>query len=338
MTIYFLELSNMKKTIWALLDSRMGSVNVIRGVLQQFSADEFDIVEKQIVYTPLAKLPNFIKGASCLGLTGESKKGLSAPFPDLVISGTRRTASVARWIKKKSKGSSKIVQMLHPGPGAGLSDFDAIFVPEHDKGKKYSSNIVYTVGSPTRTSAKAMTDARAKWEPVFNGLDLPRPWTTVIVGGAVKGKPFTLENARAFAEEVLKLKQEIGGSILITDSWRTGEKPREEIMNILKNIPAYTYLWGEKKENPYMGYLACADNIIVTGDSVSMTCESCGTGVPVYVFCGQNWLTPKQLRFVQSLYDNGYAIACDNPQRAAFSGGKKLNAASEVADKIRSLF
>lgn len=338
MTIYFLELSNMKRKIWALLDSRMGSVNVVRGVLQQFSAEEVEIEEKQIVYTPWAKLPNFIKGASCFGITSDSKKALSEPFPDLVISGTRRTASVARWIKKKSNGKTKIVQMLHPGPGAGLKDFDAIFVPEHDKSKTQSDNIVYTVGSPTRTSPKAMKEAKEKWEPVFAGLNLPRPWTTVIVGGAVKGKPFALENARAFAEEVLKLKKEQGGSILITDSWRTGEKPREEIMNILKDIPAYTYLWGEKKENPYMGYLACADNIIVTGDSVSMTCESCGTGVPVYVFCGQNWLTPKQLRFVQSLYDNGYAIACDDAQRQEFKGGKKLNAAEEVAAKIRLLF
>ena len=27
------------------------------------------------------------------------------------------------------------------------------------------------------------------------------------------------------------------------------------------------------EENPYMGYLACSDNIIVTGDSVSMCCD-----------------------------------------------------------------
>lgn len=92
----------MKKTIWALLDSRMGSVNVIRGVLQQFTADEFEVIEKQIVYTPFAKLPNFLKGASCLGISNNSKKCLCGPFPDLVISGTRRTASIARWIDRKS--------------------------------------------------------------------------------------------------------------------------------------------------------------------------------------------------------------------------------------------
>lgn len=326
----------MKKKIWALVDDRMGSVNVIRGILPQIEGEDYTAVEKKIAYTKLGKLPNFIKGASLIGITADSANNFKAPYPDLVISATRRTASVARYIKKQSKGKTKIVQMLHPGPWSGLKEFDLIFVPEHDKSKEKSQNIFYTVGSPTRTTAKALDEARQKWQPIFENL--PKPLTTVIVGGAVKGKPFTLENAQGFANEVLKLKKEIGGSILITDSWRTGEAARDEIMKILKDIPAYTYLWGEKKDNPYMGYLACADNIIVTGDSVSMTCESCGTGVPVYVYTGKDWLTPKQLRFVQSLYHNGYAIAAENPNRATFKGGKKLNAAFDVAERIKGLF
>lgn len=366
----------MKKILWALIDDRMGSVNVIRGILPLLDGDKYEIVEKKIAYNRWAKLPNFIKGASFIGITAESKMELngfsviqSCPdstasssfrghkvtvesrmplndgrheistaeqMPDVVISATRRSASIARGIKKKSQGKTKIVQMLHPGPGSSLSDFELIFVPEHDKSKKHSPNIIYTVGSPTRTTDKALAEAREKWEPIF--ANLPRPWTTVIIGGAVKGKPFSLENAQAVARAVAELKRKTGGSILITDSWRTGEEPRQKIMNILKMIPAYTYLWGEKKDNPYMGYLACADNLVVTGDSVSMSCEACGTGKPVYIFTGKDWLTPKQMRFVQSLYDNGYAIAMESPNRDNFKGGKRLNAAYDVASKINQLF
>ena len=36
-------------------------------------------------------------------------------------------------------------------------------------------------------------------------------------------------------------------------------------------------------ENPYFGFLAHADAIVVTADSVSMTSEACSTGKPVYV-------------------------------------------------------
>ena len=39
----------------------------------------------------------------------------------------------------------------------------------------------------------------------------------------------------------------------------------------------------QKKDNPIMGFYACADRIIVTGDSVSMACEACGSGKPVLV-------------------------------------------------------
>lgn len=325
----------MKKTIWALIDSRTGSNNAIRGVLQNLPQNKFEIVEKPIAYTWWAKLPNWLKGASLIGLTEESKNTLHAPFPDLVIAATRRTSSVARWIKKQSKAQTKIVQLLHPGSGSHLKDFDLIFVPEHDKSKESTPNMIYTIGSPTRTNLKTMKEAKAKWEKVFEHL--PRPWTMVIVGGAVKGKPLSMGNAEGFANEVLKLKNEIGGSILITDSRRTGEQAREKIMSILKDIPAYTYLWGEEKENPYMGYLACADNIIVSGDSVSMTCEACGTGKPVYIYTGFEWLTPKQMRFVQSLYDNGYAISCISPKKLDFQGGKKLNVAEDVAKKILEL-
>ncbi len=326
----------MKKTVWALLDDRIGSVNVVRGVLQQLAEDKYNIVEKEIKYNVWAKLPNFIKGTSLLGIMSQSKQNLCAPFPDLVIAATRRTASVSRWIKKQSGGKTKIVQLLHPGPGAGLSDFDQIFVPEHDRGKQKSANIIYTTGSPTRTTEQAMSAARKVWEPVF--ANLPRPWTAVIVGGAVKGKPFSMENAEGFAQTVLTLKQQIGGSIFITDSRRTGDEARQKIMQILKDIPAYTYLWGEKKENPFMGYLACADNIVVSGDSVSMTCEACGTGRPVWVYCGHDWLTSKQHRFVQSLYDGGYAVSAEAPNMLSFVPSAKLNVAESIAEKINQMF
>ena len=129
------------------------------------------------------------------------------------------------------------------------------------------------------------------------------------------------------------LKEKTGGSVLITTSRRTGEKAEKVIMNALQGIPSYTFLWGEKKENPYMGYLACADNIVVTGDSVSMCCEACGTNKPVFVFTGKKWLTRKHIRFVASLYKNGYAVALKE-RNLEFKPKKALNAAVDAAQHI----
>ena len=40
----------------------------------------------------------------------------------------------------------------------------------------------------------------------------------------------------------------------------------------------------DQHENPYLGYLAGADALVVTGESESMIAEACGTGTPVYIF------------------------------------------------------
>lgn len=319
----------MKKILWVLLDSRMGSVGQARGVVGFLDKEKYEIVEKNLEYTKLSGLPNFLRGKTLVGLTPESKKQIIGPFPDMVLSISRRTVPVARYIKKQNK-NTKLIQLMHPGK-TGLKEFDLVLVPEHDKNKKSYPNIKYMVGAPHRITDKVLSEAKEKWEKEF--AHLPKPLTAVIVGGAIKKKEFSLENATDLANNIKTLKEQHGGSILITTSRRTGEKAQNAIMEVLKDVPAHTFLWGEKKENPYMGYLACADNIVVTGDSVSMCCEACGTNKPVFVFTGKKWLTRKHIRFVASLYKSGYAIALKETN-LNFKPENALNAAVDAAKEI----
>lgn len=325
----------MKKTVWILLDNRMGSVGQARGVAQALDTQEFDVVEKSITYTCLAKIPNILKGASLIGANKSCQRDLQAPWADLVISASRRTAPIARWIKKQSKNKTKIVQLMHPG-NAGLEDFDAIFVSEHDRQKKSTANINYIIGSPHRVTEQSLEKACDKWSTTF--ADMPKPLTAVIIGGTVKGRILSQENASRLGQEIRNLKDKIGGSLLITDSKRTGLEARNAILNEIDDIQSYNFLWGQKGENPYLGYLACADNIIVTGDSVSMCCEACGTGRPVYIFKGENWLSSKHLRFVDSLLEGKYAVALDDINIIDFFPQRQLNPAHEIANKIKELF
>ena len=320
----------MKKTMWALFDNRMGSVGQARGIIQALG-DKIEVIEKQIAYTPLAKLPNCLKGRSLLGIDKSASAALEAPWPEMVLSISRRTTPVARWIQKQSGGKSKIIQLMHPG-NCGLKDLELVIVSEHDAGKSKGSNFMFICGCPHRVSAAAVAEARQKWTPVF--AELPRPWISVIVGGAIKGRPFSLENARALGKEIKNIQQKLGGSILITTSRRTGSEAEAAIMQELKGIPAYTFLWGEKKENPIMGFFACGDKIIATGDSVSMVCESCGSGNPVLIFRGKDWLSAKHHRFVQSLFDKGYAIALEDPAAADFKPCGRLDPAEQIAARI----
>src|SRR5215470_5694534 len=61
----------------------------------------------------------------CLGAA--AREGLGAPFPELVISAGRRTAPVARNIKRRSLGQAMIVHLMDPGWAHG--DFDLVAVP-----------------------------------------------------------------------------------------------------------------------------------------------------------------------------------------------------------------
>lgn len=322
----------MEKKVWVITDNRMGSNGQARGVLQLLG---WDSEEKQVVYNCLSKIPNFLKGSSLLGITKESRKAIQSNFPDLVITASRRTAPVARWIKKQSQGKTKIVQLMHPGM-AGIADFDRVFVSDHDKHKKSSENIIYVTGCAHRITEKSLAQAQEKWCSQF--AHLPRPFTAVIVGGSIKSHIFSVENAQEFGRQVKAYKDKVGGSILITTSKRTGLDAQNAIVNEIKNIPSHTYLWGvDEGENPFMGYIACADDIIVTGDSVSMCSESCGSGKRVMIFRGKDWLTTKHQRFVSSFFDKGLAFPLEQEPKDTDSYSC-YNAAEIIAEEIKKLF
>ena len=322
----------MKRVLWVLIDNRMGSVGQARGIAQQLNHEHFEIIEKKLEYTKLSGLPNFIRGRTLIGLTSETKKILTAPYPDMVLSISRRTVPVARYIKKKNP-KTKLVQLMHPGE-TGLDEFSLVLLPEHDKDKPYRKSFRYLIGAPHRITPSVLKQAEEKWADTFK--DLPRPLTAVIVGGAIKDRPFTLENAKSLAQKILDFKKKIGGSVLMTTSRRTGDDAQKLITDELKNIPMHTFLWGDTGENPYLGYLACADNIIVTGDSVSMSSEACGTNKPVFVFEGQSWLTKKHYRFIHALYENRYAAPLDS-KYISFKPNASLNAAIDAAREIERL-
>lgn len=324
----------MKKKIWALFDDRMGSIGQAKGILQALG-DNYEIIEKKIVYNKLAKLPNWLKGKSLLGIDKKQSSLLKTDeYPDMVLSISRRTAPVALWIKKRSKGKTKIVQLMFPG-NFGLKEMDLVIVPEHDRGKSNAENIFYITGCPHRISVAAVKEAKEKWMDKFENL--PKPLTSVIIGGAIKDKPFTVKDADDFAEAILYIHNQISGSLLITSSRRTGKEAEAAIMKKIGHIPAYTYLWGEEKENPIMGFYSCADRIIATGDSVSMVCESCGTGAPVLIYANKHWLPKKHQKFVKSLIDGDYAIAIQDPLALEFSPKQRLDPAEEIAEKIIQL-
>ena len=82
----------MKKTIWILIDNRIGSRHQAEGIAHYLDTNLFNIIYKELKYTSLASLPNFIRGKTLIGLDKASKQLITSPYPDIVLSSTRRTA------------------------------------------------------------------------------------------------------------------------------------------------------------------------------------------------------------------------------------------------------
>ena len=86
----------MKKTIWALMDDRAGSVGQAKGIFPVIE-DEFEIIEKKIVYNRLAALPNMLRGKTLIGVNRKESSPLkNEPFPDAVLSISRADRAVAK--------------------------------------------------------------------------------------------------------------------------------------------------------------------------------------------------------------------------------------------------
>ncbi|MEQ8708102.1 MAG: mitochondrial fission ELM1 family protein [Rhodospirillales bacterium] len=280
--------------IWVLVDPRAGTANQALGVADKLG---LAFVEKPLDYNSFARLPNF--GASLRALTAASKAIIEPPWPDMVIAAGRRAAAVARYIRKQSP-STRLVQIMDPG--GSLSGFDLVAIPSHDN-PPAAENILPVTGAPHRLNADDLKAAGQEWIDRFEGM--PRPWIAVLVGGATKRKPFPPSLAARLAKSVAALADTVGGSLLVSTSRRTGAS----IDAFSAELPpaSYLYRYDDPGPNPYRGLLALADGIVVTGDSVSMVCEACAPGVPVWIFSPPGFAIEKHEALHRDLCARGSA-------------------------------
>ncbi len=318
----------MSKKVWILADDRMGNLNQLRGIAEALN---WPTEEKEIRYNKWIRLPNFLRRSSLIGIDSKSQMQLHEPWPDVVLSAGRRSFPAALYIKKKSQGKTKVVQIMNPGM-SGFKKADIVVLPEHDSfHDNRALNVMRVVGSPHRVTVDRLKQEKEKWRTVFEKY--PSLRLSLIVGGATKDKPFTVQMAEELVKQVLALKPR---SVLVTTSRRT---PHEVVKILLQRLPhdkMFFYQFGDLGENPYFGLLAWADMIVVTGDSISMCSECCASGVPVYIFAPDEMMSEKHKRFHQSLYNGGYAVPLGSGIKGEVQG--YFNPAIEIAEKIKSLF
>lgn len=310
--------------VWVLADDRAGNVGQCLGVAEALG---WPFAVKPVRYDRWAGLPNLLRGATLAGVALPTRLDLVAPWPRVVVAAGRRTAPVARWIKRRS--GAFLVQIMDPGPG-GRHEFDLIAVPNHDGRPPKGANVMTVTGAPHRVVAARLAAEAETWRSRFDAL--PRPWVGLIVGGATRKRPFPPAMAAELGRRATALAQ--GGSLLVTTSRRTGTQSEDALLAAIPE-PRFVHRWGCEGANPYFGLLALADALVVTGDSVSMCCEACAAPAPVYVYAPPGWVAPKHARLHAELFANGYARPLDAGSGLETWTHPSLNAAQAIAAAIR---
>ena len=262
-----------EKSAWVLTEGMAGTVTQAVGLAE---AVGLPFTEKTVaLQPPWCWLPPRFWPPGVLGVAYDDGT-LSPPWPGLVISCGRKAIGPAREIKRRSGGRSFTVHVQDPHVPSQA--FDVIVVARHDR--LSGPNVIDTKGALHRVTAERLREAGAEYAAALAGL--PRPFTTVLVGGPNRVYRVTPEIIGDFAARLAAFARDTGGTLLVTPSRRTGAANEAVLREMLRDSGAL--IWDGTGGNPYFGYLALADHIVVTCDSVSMVSEACATGKPVYVY------------------------------------------------------
>jgi hypothetical protein len=261
---------------WVMMGHKAGDNSQIRALAEGLGWP-FEV--KHLVYRPTELLTNLLAPLTLLGITRGKSSPLVPPWPDLIISAGRRNEPPCRWIQAHA---DKRVRLVHVGrPWARIENFDLVVTtPQYRLPRR--PNVLHNTAPLQRVADQRLRDAASIWAPRL--AHLPRPYTAVMVGG--NAGPYVLdpEAATLLGRAASAFARARGGSLLISTSART---PKQAIsaLEAALDSPAAFFRWSrDAAENPYLGYLALADSIIVTCESMSMLTEACATLKPVHMF------------------------------------------------------
>ncbi len=240
---------------------------------------DYPFTIKHIQYRSTELLTNLVLKTTLAGIKKKLSSKLCKPWPDIIISAGRRNEPVAQWIKQQSGNKTKLI---HVGrPWAALEKFDLIVTtPQYQLPAAANVLVIDTVLH--RITAQRLAQAEKHW--VVELAKHTKPYLAVLIGGSSGAYAFNEFAAHKLAGEIDKLASTLQATVLISTSARTPEISSNMLEQSILS-PKFFFRWNAQlSDNPYLAFLAVADALIVTGESVSMLTEACVTGKPVYIY------------------------------------------------------
>ncbi len=281
-------------TCWIITEGLKGTENQCLALAQAAGLNTTVKIVK--LKQPWKTVTPWIRHFSKIALaTGSSE--FNAPWPDIIIASGRKAIAPSLWIKKQSKGRTKLV--IVQSPVIKDTHFDLVIAPRHDQ---YThKNLLPITGALSLITPQKLENAKKQWQAVFETL--PSPRVAVLIGGTSRTHRITKEVITTLADRLALLAQK-NHRLMITASRRTPPEMQQFLRSRLTH--ANIYFWDGLGDNPYQGILAWADTILVTEDSVSMISEAISTGKPVYIIPLEGG-SSRFTRFYDDIFAKNYA-------------------------------
>ena len=252
-----------KPLIWVLVGERTGDNNQALALAEALGVA---FVVKQLEYNALQSLSVWLP-PTAITLTKAARAGLAAPWPDVVIAIGRRSVPIARWIKRQNGGRTRLVNIGHPR--ISPTTFDLVITTRQYPVPPADNVVLLPVAMSRHLDPPEANKAELAW------LDaVPRPRRLLAIGGATKY--WTLPTARI---EQVVADNPPGHSLIVVTSRRTDAALVERLGALAGGLPDVRLVDGPAPR--FAVLMAAADEIFVTGDSVSMLSEAVLTGTPV---------------------------------------------------------
>ncbi|MEJ2130394.1 MAG: ELM1/GtrOC1 family putative glycosyltransferase [Gammaproteobacteria bacterium] len=233
----------------------------------------------ELSYRSRGALQRLIRGVGLLGIDRRRSTGFSPPWPDVLVSAGLRNEPVARWVKRESRGRTRLVFLGRTW--AALEHFDLVITTPQYR-LPVRDNVLHNPTTLHRVTPSRLAEEGAAWRADLGAL--PQPRIGVLLGGDSGPHPFRARAAALLGRLVNARAQSMAGSVLVTTSARTHPDAVRAFEEAL-GVPAYVYRWRpDAGGNPYFALLALADELVVTGDSIAMLSEAMASGKPVYIF------------------------------------------------------
>jgi len=262
--------------VWAVASYRAGENSQIFGLVSRLPVES---AVKRLRYRSIAGAVGIARAVSRVGIDRAASDEVAPPWPDLIVSAGVKNEPVCRWIRAQSGGRTRLVFLGRTWTRRSVFDL-VVTTPQYRLPS--GPNVVQNLMTQHGITREKLAAARERFAEQF--AELPAPRLTVLLGGDSGPFVFGPLAATELAHAINRLLGPRGGSALVTSSARTRGDAIDALEANLK-VPVHLHRFRSgAHDNPYLGMLAHADEVVVTSDSIAMLSEAAATGRLVHIF------------------------------------------------------